>query len=147
MSLNELLVNTPCDVLLDDEQRLGPKLLAQPGGPQHEAIYGFSSKESYDLFCANSDHPLIPYPLVKEYLKNQIADSGDTVQLVVVDAAGPQETQVNAATMNSVLEAMKQNANQVTLSFRLMLDRESQAYRVENALAGSELASRWAKTH
>lgn len=147
MSLNELLVNTPCDVLLDDEQRLGPKLLAQPGGPQYEAIYGFSSKESYDVFCANSDHPLIPYPLVKGYLKNQIADSGDTVQLVVVDAAGPQETQVHVATMNSVLEAVEQNANQVTLSFRLKLDRKSQAYCVEKALTGLELASRRAKTH
>ena len=147
MSINELLVNTPCDVLLDDEQRLGPKLLAQPGGPQYEAIYGFSSKESYDLFCANSDLPLIPYPLVKGYLKNQIADSGDTVQLVVVDAAGPKETQLNAATMNSVLEAVKQNANQVTVSFSLRLDRESQAYRVEKVLFGLEVTSRPAETH
>ena len=132
--------------MLDDEQRLGPKLLAQPGGPQYEAIYGFSSKESYDLFCANSDQPFIPYPLVKGYLKNRIADSGDTVQLVVIDAPGPQETQVNAATMKSVLEAVEQKANQVTLSFRLTLDRESQAYCVEKALAELELASRLAKT-
>ena len=147
MSINVLLVNTPCDVLFDDKQRLGPKLLALPGEPEYEAIYGFSSKESYDLFIANSDLPLIPYPLVKGYLKNQIAESGDTVHLVVVDAAGPQETELIAATMNSVLEAVKQNANQVTLSLRLMLDRESQDYRVEKALYGSELASRLAKTH
>ena len=135
MSLNEVLLNTPCDVLLDDKQRLGPKLLAQSGGTKYEAIYGFSNKKSYDLFCANSDHPLKPYPLVKGYLKNQIADSGDTVQLVVVDAAGPQETQVHAATMNCVLKAVEQKANQVAFSFRLTLDRESQAYRVDKALS------------
>ena len=146
MSINKLLVNTPCDVLLDGEQRLGPKLLALPDGPKYEAIYGFSSKESYDLFCANSDQPFIPYPLVKGYLKNQIADSGDTVQLVVVDAPGPQETQLNAATMNSVLEAQEQKANHVTVSFRLMLDRESQAYRLKSASAGFGVTSRPAET-
>ena len=78
------------------------------------AIYGFSDKQPYDLFCANCELPLTPYPLVKGYLKNQIAESGDAVHLVVVDAAGPQETQLNAATMNSVLEAQEQKANQVT---------------------------------
>ena len=144
--MNALLASTPCDVLLDGHQRLAPKLMAHPGGLEYNAIYGFSSKKSYDLFCANSDQPLMPYPLVKGYLKNQIADAGDAVQLVVVDAAGPQETQVHAATMNSVLEAVEQNANQVMLSFRLILDRESQAYRVEKALPGSQLASRLATT-
>ena len=84
---------------------------------------------------------------MKGYLKNQIADSGDTVQLVVVDAAGPQETQLNAASMNSVLEAVKQNANQVTVSFSLRLDRESQAYRVEKVSFGLEVTSRPAETH
>ena len=144
--MNALLANTPCDVLLDGNQRLGPKLMAHPGGLEYKAIYGFSSKKSYDLFCGNSDQSFIPYPLVKGYLKNQIADSVDTVQLVVIDAAGRQETQVNAATMNSVLEAVEQKANQVALSFRLTLDRESQAYCVEKAIAKLELASSLAKT-
>lgn len=144
--MNALLANTPCYVLLDGSRRLGPKLMALHGGREYEAIYGFSSKESYDLFCAKSDQPLMPYPLVRGYLKNQIADSGDMVQLVVVDAAGPQYPQVNAATMNSALEAAEQKANQVTLSFRLTLDRESQAYCVEKALSGLELASSLAKT-
>ena len=145
--MNALLANTPCDVLLDGNQRLGPKLMAHPGGLERKAIYGFSSKKSYDLFCGNSDQSFIPYPLVKGYLKNQIADSGDTVQLVVVDAAGPQETPVHAATMNSVLEAVEQKANQVTVSFRLRLDRKSQAYRVEKTSFGLEVTSRWAETH
>ena len=145
--MNALLANTPCDVLLDGSQRLGPKLMAHPGGLEYEAIYGFSSKESYDLFSASSDLPLIPYPLVKGYLKNQIAESGDTVHLVVVDAAGPQESQLNAATMNSVLEAQEQKANQVTVSFRLRLDRKSQAYRVEKTSFGLEVTSRPAETH
>ena len=147
MSINELLVNTPRDVLLNDEQRLGPMLLAIPGGPEYEAIYGFSSKQSYDLFRADSELTLIPYPLVKGYLKNQIAESADTVLLVVVDAAGPRETELIAATMNSVLEAQEEKANQVAISFRLTLDQESQAYRVEKPSFGLEVASRPAETH
>ena len=122
-------------------------LLAIPGGPEYEAIYGFSSKQSYDLFRADSELTLIPYPLVKGYLKNQIAESADTVRLVVVDAAGPQETELIAATMNSVLEAQEEKANQVAISFRLTLDQESQAYRVEKLSFGLEVASRPAETH
>ena len=144
--MNYLLANTPCDVLLDGKQRLGPKLLAQHGGAEYEAIYGFSSKESYDLFRANCELSLTPYPLVKRYLKSQIADSGDFVQLVVVDATASQQTELNAATMKSVLEAQEQQANQVTISFRLTLDQESQAYHVEQAAPGLKVNSRPTET-
>jgi hypothetical protein len=70
-----------------------------------------------------------------------------SIHLVVVDAAGPQETQLNAATMNSVLAAQEQKANHVTVSFRLRLDRKSRAYRVEKTSFGLEVTSRWAETH
>ena len=144
--MNALLVNTPCYVLLDGKQRLGPKLLALPCGSEYVAIYGFSDKQPYDLFCANSDLPLTPYPLVKGYLRNQIAESLDVVHLVVVDAAGPQEAQLHAATMDSVLEAQQHHANHVAISFRLMLDQELQAYRVEKASPGLEVTSKPAET-
>ena len=49
------LVNTPYYVLLDGKQRLGPKLLRPRAGPEGVAIYGFSDKPPYDLFCANSE--------------------------------------------------------------------------------------------
>lgn len=132
-------IKTPFYVLLDGKQRLGPKLLASHAGPEFKAIYGFSNREAYDLFCAKSDHSFIPYPLVKGYLQNQIADSGDTVQLVVVDPTGPQQAHLNAATMNSILEAVNQKATQVTLSFRLTLDPALQAYCIEKASSGLEL--------
>ena len=134
--MTTLLVNTPCYVLLDGKQRLGPKLLPPHSGPEGVAVYGFSDKPPYDLFCANCELALTPYPLVKGYLKNQITDSGDAVQLIVVDAAGPNEFQLNAATMNSVLEALEQKSDRVTISFRLILDKGSQAYRVEKASPG-----------
>ena len=136
------LVNTPYYVLLDGKQRLGPKLLRPRAGPEGVAIYGFSDKPPYDLFCANSELALTPYPLVKGYLKNQITDSSDAIHLVVVDAAGPSETQLNAATMESVLEAQEQKSEGVTISFHLMLDRGSQAYRIEKASSGLDVPSR-----
>ncbi|QEF97378.1 hypothetical protein Mal15_14180 [Stieleria maiorica] len=127
------LVDTPYYVLLDGKQRLGPKLLRPHLGPEGVAIYGFSDKPTYDLFCANSNLALTPYPLVKGYLKNQITDSGNAIHLIVVDAEGPNETQLNATTMKSVLTAQEQESERVTISFHLMLDPGSQAYRVENA--------------
>ena len=140
--MTALFVNTPCYVLLDGKHRLGPMLLPSDARSEGVAIYGFSDKTPYDLFCANSELALTPYPLVKGYLKNQITDSSDAIHLVVVDAAGPSETQLNAATMESVLEAQEQKSEGVTISFHLMLDRGSQAYRIEKASSGLDVPSR-----
>lgn len=140
--MNAILVNTPCDVLLNGNQRLGPQLSALHCGAQYEVIYGFSGKQPYDLFCANCDLPLAPYPLVKGYLKNQIAASNEAIHLIVVDAAGPQQAHLNAATMNSVLQAREENANQVTVSFHLTLDETTQSYRVEAAASSAVQTSR-----
>jgi hypothetical protein len=136
------LVNTPYYVLLDGKHRLSPVLLPTDLRSEGVAIYGFSDKPPYDLFCANSELALTPYPLVKGYLKNQIAVAGDAIQLVVVDAAGPNDTQLNAATMKSVLEAQENKSERVTISFHLMLDRGSQAYRVEKASSGLDVTNR-----
>ncbi|MCS7467035.1 hypothetical protein NZK35_10290 [Stieleria sp. ICT_E10.1] len=131
--MNALPANTPCYVLLDGKQRLAPQLIAPDSGPAFVAIYGFSDKQPYDLFIADSKLALTPYPLVKGYLKNQIAESSDVIHLVVLDAGGPNESPLNAATMDSVLQAQQQDANQVSVSFRLTLDGDAKAYRVEKA--------------
>lgn len=129
--MSALLVETPNDVLLDGNQRLGPELLALHSGKMCIAIYGFSGKQSYDSFLEKSDRALTPYPLVKGYLKNQLEVAGDTLLLVVVDAVGPDESHLNAATMQSVLEAREKQSNQVAVTFQLTRDDQSQAYRVE----------------
>jgi hypothetical protein len=130
--MSALLVETPNDVLLDGKQRIGPELLALHSGKMCIAIYGFSGKQSYDAFCEKSERALTPYPLVKGYLQNQLEDAGDTLLLVVVDAVGPDESHLTAATMQSVLEAREKQSSQVAVSFRLTRDEQSQAYRVEN---------------
>ncbi|WP_372895095.1 hypothetical protein [Stieleria sp.] len=144
--MNALQANTPCYVLLDGKQRLAPKLIAPDSGPQCVAIYGFSDKQPYDLFIANSKLALTPYPLVKGYLKNQITESSDVIHLVVIDATGPQQSPLNAATVDCVLQAQQQNANQVSVSFRLTLDGDAKAYRVEKASPGLDETSRSVET-
>jgi hypothetical protein len=129
--MSVLLVETPNDVLLDGKQRIGPQLLALHSGKMCVAIYGFSGKQSYDAFCEKSDRALTPYPLVKGYLRNQLEEAGDSLLLVVVDAAGPDESHLNAATMQSILKAQENHSSQVTVSHRLTRDEQSQAYRVE----------------
>lgn len=145
--MNTLLAPTPYYVLLEGKQRLSPKLLPLHDGMEYVAIYGFSDKQPYDLFCANCDLPLTPYPLVKGFLETRIADSGSAILLVVMDAEGPQEPQLNAATMNSVLEALEHEASHVSVTYRLTFDRESHAYRVENTSQDLEVTSRPAEAH
>ncbi|MDB4730365.1 hypothetical protein OAF38_01145, partial [bacterium] len=71
----------------------------------------------------------------------QLEDAGDTLLLVVVDAVGPDESHLNAATMQSVLEAREKQSSQVAVSFRLTRDEQSQAYRVENKSSSSVSAN------
>ncbi|MCO8124171.1 hypothetical protein NHH03_20675 [Stieleria sp. TO1_6] len=144
--MNALSANTPCDVLRDGTERLGPPLSQQQGDQEYQVIYGFSGKGPYDRFAAQCDRPLMPYPLVKGYLKNRIAESAEVIHLVVVDASGPQEAQLSAVTMEAVLEAVQKNAPHVTLSFQLTLDRSSQTYRVDPISSGFQVTSRPAET-
>ena len=129
--MSDLLVETPNDILLDGNNRFGPEVQALHSGNGCTAIYGFSNKEYYDSFCKKSEKALAPYPLVKGYLRNQIKGAGDSLLLVVVDAEGPHESDLNAATMQSVLDAQENRSSRVAVSFRLTRIDQSQAYRVE----------------
>lgn len=148
--MTALLVSTPRYILLDGKQRLGPQLLPANSNPLARAIYGFSDKQRYDQFCANSDQSLTPYPLVKDYLQQQVIKSSDVAELVVIDAAGPSDPSLNAATVNAVLEAMENKADLLTVSFKLTRDQQSQAYRVEQtslaSVATSESIQKFATT-
>ena len=129
--MNALLVETPNYVLLDHTQRIGPELSAMDSGQKCIAIYGFSDKQPYDAFCENSELALAPYPLVKGYLQNRIDVAGDTILIVVIDAAGPDEPILDASTMQLVLEAHEKESLQVSVSYQLTKDEQSTAYRVE----------------
>jgi hypothetical protein len=129
MPLSTVAASTPNYVLIDGNLRIGPKVLPLDAGMGCSAIYGFSDKGPYDRFCANSRLALKPYPLVKGYLRNQIDAPGDSLKLVVIDAAGPGEPYLHAATLKAVLEAQETHAAYVTAAYRLMFDEGANAYR------------------
>jgi hypothetical protein len=133
MTSIEVVVCTPRYVLLDENRRLGPMVIPSDVGVGCSVIYGFSDKGPYDRFCGNSDLALRPYPLVEGYLRNQVGVSGGDLKLIVLDADGPRERCLHAATMEAVLEAKENRAAGVNTGYRLILDPKADAYRVEEA--------------
>ncbi|WP_372724916.1 hypothetical protein [Novipirellula sp.] len=129
--MNPITIATPCYVLISEKARIGPILKVAKTGTSYQIIYGFSDKAPYDVFCANSPLPLTPYPLVKGYLQSQLEMAPGVSHLVVVDATGPHDAQLNAATMQAVFDALKTQSPQVTASFRLTLNSDNQSYTVE----------------
>ena len=133
MSMIAAVAGTPHYVLLDGNRRIGPKVVQSHAKIECSPIYGFSDKGPYDKFCSNSQQELTPYPLVKVYLREQAGAPGDGLKLVVLDAAGPREPYLHAATMEAVLEAQENRTTHVTVAYRLIFDQEADAYRVEEA--------------
>ncbi len=123
--------STPCYVLMDGNRRIGPIVLRRHTGIACSAMYGFAEKGRYDKFCTNSELELKPYPLVKGYLRNQVRPAGDGLDLVVLDADGPGEPYLHAATMAAVLEAQEKRTAHVAAEYRLIFDQQANAYRVE----------------
>ena len=133
MPMNAVVASTPYHVLMQSNHRIGPHVVQPPAETECVTIYGFSDKGPYDRFCSNSPLALTPYPLVKVYLRAQAGTTGDGLKLVVVDATGPREPYLRAATMAAVLEAQETHAPHVSAAHRLIFDPEANAYRLEEA--------------
>jgi hypothetical protein len=133
MPMSAVVAGTPYYVLMDGNRRIGPTVMQLHSGIECSPIHGFSDKGTYDKFCMNCQLVLTPYPLTKFYLREQAGAPGDGLKLVVVDAAGPREHYLRAATMEAVLEAQENQTTHVTAAYRLMFDQEADAYKVEEA--------------
>ena len=123
-------LRTPGYVLLNDKKRLAPTVQPLQSGRKCIGLYGFSDKTPYDLFRANSKLSLTPFPLVKGYLQTLIESNSDNLHLVIVDACGPNETQVHAATMEAVLHAQKSQLSAVAVEYTLTFEEEFNTYQV-----------------
>jgi hypothetical protein len=130
MPTTATFVDTPYYILMDGKRRLGPKVVPLLSGTECSVVYGFSDKACYDKFCANSRLALVPYPLTKFYLQEQADGPGGGLNLVVIDAAGPEEPCLQAATMEAVLQGQNDRALHVTAAYDLAFDQEAMAYRV-----------------
>ena len=138
MPMKAALRATPHYVLMDGKLPIGPSMLPPESNLECSRIYGFSDKEPYDAFCADSEMALTPYPLVKGYLRNELSGP-DGLKLVVVDAAGPRDPYLHAATMEAVLEAHEKGMAHVIAAYQLVFDEQAEAYRVEDVSASIKL--------
>lgn len=137
-------IATPKYVLRDEGQAVCPTVAQASAGLIHKLVFGFSDKPFYDEFSSKSKLLLMPYPLVKGYLKNQLeAAAGDDdskqanakgtlLNLVVVDAAGPDADVIYATTMDAVLVAFDFRAKQILATHLLRFDPKSSSFQLED---------------
>lgn len=132
MPIDAVVSDRPNYVLMDGDLRIGPRVAQLQ--TRFAPIYGFSNKSSYEKFTASSQLALVPYPLVKVYLRQQVNASQD-LKLVVIDATDPRQPHLQATTMEAVLEAHETRSPHVTTAHELTFDQTVDAYRVEKASA------------
>jgi len=130
MPTDTALFATPNFVLLDDTQRTGPKVAPLASDRSCTSFYGFSSRPRYETFRANCELTLKPYPLVKVFLRNENDAPGDDLKLVILDSAQPDQEQLHAASISTVLDARESMESHVAPDYSLNLDPETGAYRV-----------------
>jgi hypothetical protein len=94
-------------------------------------LYGFSGKPEYDAFISSSELSLTPYPLVRGYLERTLVSN--LLQLVALDAGTFQQTLLQAATFESVLDSLRNQVDTLPVTHRLIIDDASTAYRVEES--------------
>jgi len=134
--------NTPFYVLKSENQPVGPTIKFDDGDAICVCIYGFSDKPIYDTFIESSGQSLAPYPLVKGYLANQIAEAesadakGAHPGLVVLDATDPKQSVLLATTMASVLLAQQDADKRVCVEFELAFDSGIPGYRIIRSFEG-----------
>jgi hypothetical protein len=140
MSISAVAAATSHYVLMEMNRRIGPKVEPFPAGSPCEAIYGFSDSVFYEAFRMNNPRELTPYPLVKSYLRKEVDESAHVLKLVILDAAGPDESYVQAATIEAVLEAHENGAAHVTAAYRLKFNQKDEVYQVGESSAESEFS-------
>lgn len=128
MSTITAFVDTPYYLLMDAKRPLGPVVAPLPSGIRCMALYGFSKKEYYDKFCANSPLELSPFPLTKFYLRRQAGVPSEGIALVAVNAVGPNDPCLHAATIDQVLQGQDDDTFHVTAVYRLDFDPDTATY-------------------
>ncbi len=123
--------STPNYVLLNGKTRISPTVLPMRSGRACKALYGFSDKAPYETFRASSETPLTPFPLVKVYLRTLIETGPDDLHLVILDATGPDDATLHAATTESILESHLNQATAVNAEYVLTFDSQANGYRVQ----------------
>lgn len=116
-----------------NNQTLGPDHVQLRSGQRCSAFYGFSDKESYDRFQANSSLQLTPYPLVDVFLQDQAKASveNDRPVLIVMNPKGPDCELLQAVTARAVMRIREQNKTELMSTHVLMFDKQAAVYLVD----------------
>ena len=134
MSQKTESANTPFFVLKNGNQPVNPTINFDDPNANCVCVYGFSDKSIYEKFIKSSGQLLTPYPLLKRYLENQIAeiDSAGTkavcLGLVVLDATKTTQPLLSAATMAAVLHAQQEKAQKIFVEYELAFDPKTASY-------------------
>ena len=121
----------PRYVLRDGLGYASPRVLQASFEIGSTVLYGFSDKPAYDVFISSSNLLLTPYPLVRGYLERTLDNK--LLQLVVLDAGTSQQTLLQATTFESVLDSLRNQVDNVPVTHRLLIDKASAEYRVEES--------------
>lgn len=134
MTLTAVTISTPRYVLHFERKPLAPVVSELQSIQDCHVIYGFSDKVHFDKYIANCSKQLTPYPLVRIQLQNVNERVGNLLNLIAINATGPDAAEVLAATNQEVLEAHNHHLDQVPATYRLKFDSETQAYHVEESI-------------
>lgn len=130
MSTATVHVATPNFVLLDGQGRVGPKVAPLASGRLCTSLYGFSSRPRYETFQANCQVALRPYPLVKVALRNESDAADDELKLVILEPVEPDQPQLHAALIETVLNARESSKVHLIPDHMLEFDPVVGVYRV-----------------
>ncbi len=138
--------STPKYVLKSGNQPIYPTINFDDPETSCICVYGFSDKPIYDKFIKNANQLLTPYPLVKGFLANQIAEvdsagmNGVSIGLVILDATDLTQPVVSAATMSAVFDAQQEKAKHVPIEFELVFNSKSGCYLKRDSKLGPPVA-------
>jgi hypothetical protein len=124
-------VATPRYLLLGSDGPVGPDVTEFTSDTGSLAVFGFSSKEYYDRFCAASELTLRPYPLMKGHLKKSPEFTGKRITLICVDPGGPADVEFQATAAESLLLAIETGSDQVAVDFHLIGGQQGVAYALK----------------
>ncbi len=133
-------LKVPRYVLRRGLEAIGPPITSHPDFAVVTAIYSFSDKSFYDEFVRESELGLTPYPLVKGFLHHQNELIDDGLTLLVLDATSPRQSDLKAATVQSVLSAFEQQHEHIDATHQLVRDVNLDTYRVQACVADADLS-------
>lgn len=133
--MSNSLVLTPHYLLLNGDEKIGPEIVQYHSTSNFFPLYAFSSRLHYDLFTRNSNMELQPYTLVAKFLDSRIQNATHYEQVLIIDACGPFDDEVKAATFENVYLALIHDNENVEASYHLIRKPDSCLYSVckENA--------------